>query len=96
MSFAGPILRQKEGSISMNTERKPQKTLNGDLLLPLSVGARAVILHQGRITRTSRVVAIHGRSEGEVCFETLNTQYRLLTGPSSEPAADCFPLTMAA
>ena len=80
----------------MNTERKPQKTLNGDLLLPLSVGARAVILHQGLITRTSRVVAIHGRSEGEVCFETLNTQYRLLTGPSSEPAAGCFPLAMAA
>ena len=80
----------------MDPEKKTTKTLNGDLLLPLSVGARAVILHQGRITRTSRVVAIHGRSEGEVCFETLNTQYRLLTGPSSEPAADCFPLTMAA
>ena len=80
----------------MNPEKKTTKTLNGDLLLPLSVGARAVILHQGLITRTSRVVAIHGRSEGEVCFETLNTQYRLLTGPSSEPAADCFPLAMAA
>ena len=96
MSFAGPILRQKEGSISMNTERKPQKTLNGDLLLPLSVGARAVILHQGLITRTSRVVAVHSRTEDEVRFETLNTEYRLLTGPDREQAAGCFPMALAA
>ena len=80
----------------MNPEKKTTKTLNGDLLLPLSVGARTVILHQGLVTRTSRVVAIHSRTEGEVRFETLNTQYRLLTGPSSEPAAGCFPLAMAA
>ena len=80
----------------MNREEKATKTLSGTLLCPLMVGAKAVIFHEGLVTRTSRVVAIHGRSEGEVCFETLNTQYRLLTGPSTEPAADCFPLTMAA
>ena len=44
----------------------------------------------------SRVVSIHSYGMGEVRFETLNTQYRLLTGPSSEPAAGCFPLAMAA
>ena len=80
----------------MNTERKPQKTLNGDLLLPLSVGARAVILHQGLITRTSRVVDIHSRTADEIRFETLNTQYRLLTGPDCEPAEGCFSMAMAA
>ena len=42
----------------MNTKAKTQKTLNGTLLLPLTVGAKAVIFHQGKITRTSQVVAI--------------------------------------
>ncbi len=96
MSFIGPILKQKEGSISMTREEKTTKTLSGTLLCPLMVGAKAVILHQGLVTRTSRVVAIHSRSKGEVWFETQNTEYRLLTGPDCEPAADCFPLTMAA
>ena len=77
----------------MNTEGKTTKTLNGILLRPLAVGAKAVILHQGQVTR---VVAVHSRTEGEVRFETLNTEYRLLLGPSSEPAAGCFPLAMAA
>ena len=80
----------------MNTEGKTTKTLNGILLRPLAVGAKAVILHQGQITLTSRVVEIHSRTEDEIRFETLNTQYRLLTGPCSEPAADCFSLAMAA
>ena len=80
----------------MVQKEKAMKTMTGTLLRPLAVGAKAVILHQGQITLTSRVVEIHGRSEGEVCFETLNTQYRLLTGPCSEPAADCFSLAMAA
>lgn len=80
----------------MNPDEKTEKTLSGVLLRPLAVGAKAVILHQGQVTLTSRVVAIYGFGPDEVRFETLNTQYRLLTGPSSEPAADCFPLAMAA
>lgn len=80
----------------MNIEGKATKTLNGALLCPLTVGGRAVILHQGLITRTSRVVAIHSWAEGEIWFETLNTEYRLLTDPDREPAADCFPLATAA
>lgn len=31
----------------MNSEKKSTKTLNGILLRPLAVGAKAVILHQG-------------------------------------------------
>lgn len=80
----------------MNREEKTTKTLSGTLLCPLMVGAKAVIFHEGLVTRTSRVVAVHSRAEDEIRFETLNTQYRLLTGPSSEPAADCFSLAMAA
>lgn len=80
----------------MNPEEKITRTLNGVLLRPLAVGAKAVILHQGQVTYTSRVVSIHSYGMSEVRFETLNTQYRLLTGPSPEPAAGCFPLAMAA
>lgn len=80
----------------MNTEEKKNKTLNGVLMRPLAVGTKAIILHQGQVTLTSRVVAIHSYAQDEVCFETLNTQYRLLTGPSSEPAAGCFPMALAA
>lgn len=80
----------------MNTEEKTTKTLNGALLFPLAVGAKAVILHQGKITRTSQVVAIHSCKADEVRFETTNTHYRLLTGSSPDPAASCFPMSMAA
>lgn len=44
----------------MNTEGKTTKTLDGVLLRPLAVGAKAVILHQGQVTYTSRVVSRHG------------------------------------
>ena len=80
----------------MVQKEKAMKTMTGTLLRPLAVGAKAVILHQGQITLTSRVVEIHSRTEDEIRFETLNTQYRLLTGPCSEPAADYFSLAMAA
>lgn len=80
----------------MNREEKATKTLSGTLLCPLMVGAKAVIFHQGLITRTSRVVAVHSRTADEIRFETLNTEYRLLTGPDCEPAADCFPVALAA
>lgn len=80
----------------MVQKEKAMKTMTGTLLRPLAVGAKAVILHQVQITLTSRVVEIHSRTEDEIRFETLNTQYRLLTGPCSEPAADCFSLAMAA
>lgn len=80
----------------MNTDEKKVKTLNGTLMRPLAVGAKAVILHQGQVTLTSRVVAIHSQAEDEVCFETKNTHYRLLTGPTYEPAVSLFPMATAA
>lgn len=80
----------------MNTDEKTTKTLNGVLMRPLAVGAKAVILHQGQVTLTSRVVSIHCQTADEVCFETMNTQYRLLTGPTYDPAVSLFPVAMAA
>lgn len=80
----------------MDQKEKAMKTMTGTLLRPLAVGAKAVILHQGQVTYTSRVVNIHSRTEDEIRFETLNTEYRLLTGPDREQAADSFPMAMAA
>lgn len=76
----------------MNTDDKTTKTLTGALLRPLAVGAKAVILHQGQVTFTSRVVSIHSYSADEACFETVNTHYRLLTGPFLRPAVNQFPM----
>ena len=80
----------------MNTNEKKTKTLNGTLMMPLAVGTRAMILHQGQIMLTSQVVAIHSLTEGEVRFETKNTHYRLLIGPLHQPSVSLFPMAMAA
>lgn len=80
----------------MTIETKAVQTLTGILLRPLAVGSRAVIVHQGKITRTARIMAIHHRTAGEVCFETLDTRYYLLTGPDFEPAVSAFPAVLAA
>lgn len=77
---------------------KAKRILEGVLLRPLSVGAKAVFLHGDDLVRTSRVVAIHSVTEEKVCFETLNTTYQLhlLTGPTYEPATCRFPMAVAA
>lgn len=79
----------------MNTE-KPTKTLTGVLLRPLAVGTRAVILHRGLATLTSQVEAIHKQTEDEICFETRNSLYRVLTGPVRSPAMSLSPMLLAA
>ena len=63
-------------------------TMSGTLLFPLCIGCRAIILHGGRYTHTSKVVAIHSVQPGNIRFETENTHYRLLLNPMSQ-AADC-------
>ena len=80
----------------MNTDEKKTKTLNGELMMPLAVGTKAVIHHQGQVMLTSLVVAIHRQTGDEVRFETKNTHYRMLTGPSHQPAVSLFPMAMAA
>ena len=75
----------------MASEVKEVRTLTGILLRPLAVGSRAIIVHQGKITRTARITAIHHRTAVEACFETLDTRYYLQTGPNFEPAVSAFP-----
>jgi len=65
---------------------KKTATLNGTLMYPLEVGCCALIFHNGRFTRTSRVVEIHKETYEEVRFETVNTIYRLLLGPTPQEA----------
>lgn len=66
-------------------------TMSGTLLFPLCVGGRAVILHDGGYTRTSKVAVIHNVQPGDIRFETENTYYRLLL-PSMSQTADCRPV----
>lgn len=75
---------------------KPMKTLTGALLRPLAVGTRAVILHRGSVKLTSQVEAIHKQTEDEICFETRNSLYRVLTGPVRSPAVSLSPMLLAA
>ena len=79
---------EEKGGKSM--ESKKFATLSGTLLFPLCVGCRAIILHGGGYTHTSKVVAIHSIQPGNIRFETKNTHYRLLLNPMSQ-AADCRP-----
>ena len=65
-------------------EYKKFTTMSGTLLLPLCVGSRAVILHNGGCTCTSTVVAIHSVQPGDIRFETKNTHYRLLLNPMGQ------------
>lgn len=67
--------------------QKKSATLYGSLLCPLAVGHCALIRYQGRIMRTSKVVAIHNCTADVICFETLNTNYTLLLGPAQQTAA---------
>lgn len=77
-------------------ESKKFATMSGRLLFPLCIGCRAIILHGGGYTHTSKVVAINSEQPGNIRFETENTHYRLLLNPKSQ-AADChMDLGMAA
>ena len=66
-------------------------TVSGTLMFPLRIGGRAVILHDGGYTWTSKVAAIHSVQPGDIRFETENPYYRLLL-PSMSQTADCRPV----
>lgn len=71
-------------------------TLSGVLMYPLCVGSRALILHDGGYTHTSKVVAIHSVEKGDIRFETRNTHYRLLLMPESQKVTFRPAMSMAA
>lgn len=75
---------------------KKSTTLSGTLMYPLVVGGRAVIYHNGRYIRTSRIVAIHDHTADQIRFETQNTNYTLLLNPTPQEAFESCLLSMAA
>lgn len=75
-------------------DSKKFTTISGTLLLPLCIGCRAVIFHEGGYIRTSRVVAVHSIEPDDIRFETKNTHYRLLPAPVSQ-TAECRPALAA-
>ena len=77
-------------------ESKKFTTMSGTLLFPLCIGCRAVILHDGGYTHTSKVVAVHSVQPGNIRFETKSTHYRLLLNPVSQAAGCCSVLGVAA
>lgn len=85
---------QKEGK-DMEILKK-SATVCGTLMLPLCVGNRALILHDGGYIHTSKVEAIHSVSANEIRFETRNTCYRLLPAPVSQVVDSHPAMEMAA
>lgn len=75
---------------------KKTTILNGTLLLPLQVGASALIRHNGGRIRTSAVISIQSISPTGISFETLNTNYTLLLPAPVQAAAVEFPVFAAA
>jgi hypothetical protein len=73
---------------------KKYTILDGVLMRPLTVGDRALILHQGQYIRTSTVVAIQEIAPGQVRFETGNTNYCLVK--PTAPQSVCIPICAAA
>ena len=64
------------------------KSMNGNLLRPVSVGKAAVFSSGGLIYHTSAVIALHEKTNHFIHFETQNTHYHLSIQP--------FPLTECA
>ena len=75
---------------------KKTTILSGTLLLPLQVGARAQILHNGGTITTSTVVSIPSISPTGISFETLNTNYTLLLPAPAQAAVVEAPAFAAA
>ena len=49
--------------------------LNGSVVHPVTVGEGAVLIANGKVYHTSKVVAVYEYTIDHVCFETQNTVY---------------------
>jgi hypothetical protein len=70
-----------------NKKNKKVVFINGTLLLPLKIGARATIFKDDEIIRTSTVEAIKQVTQNNITFETQNSIYCVAFSFSPEPAA---------
>ena len=79
----------------MNPDKK-NVNLNGRAVLPVAVGACALLVSGGRCIRTSRVVKIHEYTPQVLRFETVNSNYRVELTPSPLAAVSLIPVGMMA
>ena len=54
---------------------KKKVELNGSVVHPITIGDGAVLISNGKVYHTSKVVAVHEYTSDYVKFETLNTHY---------------------
>ena len=76
--------------------KKKSVSLSGVAVLPVTVGACALLVCGGQIIRTSRVVAVHEHSPEVLRFETLNSNYSVALTPSPLAAVSPNPRGMMA
>ena len=70
--------------------------VNGNVAFPLKVGRRAVIRRGGDFVFTSLVVEIREQRADYVCFETLNSVYKVSLAPMPVEVPVSCPLMRAA
>ena len=68
-------------------KNKKYISLNGTVVLPLKIGARATIFSNEDVIRMSIVAEIKQVTRDSVIFETQNSVYRIVHHLSPEPAA---------
>lgn len=66
---------------------KKEVSINGKVVFPLQEGAKAVISTGGQLIYTSLVVEIKEERTDYVCFETMNSVYRVALQPVPVRAA---------
>lgn len=66
---------------------KKEVNISGKVVFPLQEGSRAVIVRGGDFIYTSPVVEIREERADFVCFETMNSIYRVCLQPVSIRAA---------
>lgn len=57
--------------------KKKHVKMTGNVLVPVTVGNRAVIANRGNLVTTSKVLRTRRISKKKICFETRNTRYVL-------------------
>lgn len=55
--------------------------MHGSPIRPIRIGNKAVIVNNGKVHQTSRVIALHEYTCERICFETLDALYRLSIPP---------------
>ena len=77
-------------------EEKKSVLLCGQLICPITIGKPAVFAAEGKLYRTSHVVALHKHTMDEIHFETVNTHYHLSMSPFPLAAMSPLPVRLAA